>query len=729
MFYFCGQISHACELRKAGSPSIMGRNAWERHRLEKGSLTMFAPLFFSKALRLLVLLALMGFASVEPLAWGQSAGGPASVRKIAFLVGVSDYDKAGFRDLEFAEKDARRLKVTLEKLGFEVIVLLGSEAGGTAATRENIWKQFRADFLPQLKKLNKQDVALFAFAGHGRHHRDENGVEGHYFCPRDANNGDAKTWVSLNELVDDVEKYSGCKNNLFLVDCCRDNFSRGRGADGEGFQLKKDTVAILFASSYGEEAYELPKDYRLPEGHPLAGKETGRSAEHGLFTYFVLEALELELATDREGLVTWDTLVNHVKKWVSRESERLKLGNGSKTQNPNSVGSLRGESPLLAKFVVVPERGTKPPAMERPEAGAMPPAESVTPGSGMGRGAWGVPKGSAPKVELKEGFSSDDLKMASEAWADYLQVRVNERAAAAGEQPLQLRLIPPGEFQMGCAEKEIEAVLKWDPSYPREWLTDAPAHRVRLSRPYFMGMYEVTRGQFSEFVRASGYQTEAESDGKGGYGFKDGKYVQSPEFTWRAPGFEQDDGHPVVEVSWNDAVAYCRWLTEESQRRGELPAGWEYRLPTEAEWEYACRGGSRGWYSFGDEPESLVRHGNVADASYSRSFSNKYRILSGDDGNVYTAPVGSYTPNRYGLFDLHGNVWEWCGDWYDAYPTGSVSDPTGPVQGSYRVSRGGSWNYGAAYCRSANRFGYFPSTRSNCELGFRVALSSREIPK
>jgi formylglycine-generating enzyme required for sulfatase activity len=236
-----------------------------------------------------------------------------------------------------------------------------------------------------------------------------------------------------------------------------------------------------------------------------------------------------------------------------------------------------------------------------------------------------------------------------------------------------------------------------------------------------MGVHEVTVGQFRKFVESEKYKTEAEADGKGGYGYDQSTngYIQNSKYTWQNPGFTQDDNHPVVNVSWNDAVAFCRWLSRVEGR--------DYRLPTEAEWEYSCRAGSSREFTFGDDAEQLVGFGNFADASLKTKFPNATTVRS-DDGSIFTTRVGSYRSNEFGLYDMHGNVFEWCSDWFGEYPRGSVTDPVGPVTGSYRVYRGGSWYDGAAYCRTAHRHGYDPSSRlSYC--GFRVALSSSGIPK
>ena len=145
----------------------------------------------------------------------------------------------------------------------------------------------------------------------------------------------------------------------------------------------------------------------------------------------------------------------------------------------------------------------------------------------------------------------------------------------------------------------------------------------------------------------------------------------------------------------------------------EKEAGREYRLPTEAEWEYACRAGSKTVYSFDDEGGLLPEYG-----WFKRNSSGR------------THTVGLLEPNAWGVYDMHGNVWEWCSDWYGEYPKSAINDPSGPKQGSLRVLRGGCWRFGAADCRSALRYGYHPSVRDyEIGSGFRVALSSSGTPK
>ena len=170
---------------------------------------------------------------------------------------------------------------------------------------------------------------------------------------------------------------------------------------------------------------------------------------------------------------------------------------------------------------------------------------------------------------------------------------------------------------------------------------------------------------------------------------------------WQGKDYvKEGDDYPATYVSWNDAVEYAKKLGEKD--------GMAYRLPTEAEWEYACRTGNRSSYSFGDSPESLFDHGWFVKNAWAA-------------GEKYAQRVGQKKSNKLGLCDMHGNVWEWCSDRYGDYPSGRVTDPTGPTTGSDRVNRGGGWLSNAWGCRSADRSGNAPSNRLSI-LGFRLSL-------
>ena len=165
----------------------------------------------------------------------------------------------------------------------------------------------------------------------------------------------------------------------------------------------------------------------------------------------------------------------------------------------------------------------------------------------------------------------------------------------------------------------------------------------------------------------------------------------------------------MVGVSWTDAAEFCRWLSRKEHG--------EYRLPTEAEWEYACRAGTTTRYHNGDDPEALVQVANVADATAKGRFPTYY--VNATDGFVFTAPVGLFRPNAFGLYDMHGNASQWCADWYGGYTNSPVDDPTGPKNGDHRVQRGGSYFSRPDVDRSARRNGYAPDYNTP-DAGFRV---------
>lgn len=274
-------------------------------------------------------------------------------------------------------------------------------------------------------------------------------------------------------------------------------------------------------------------------------------------------------------------------------------------------------------------------------------------------------------------------------------------------------LVPAGEFWMG-SDESAASLAKDYPQYQQDRLTsltdEAPVHRVRVSKAFFLGQHEVTVGQFSQFVQASGYVPESIADGTGGYGDNraydpatsargDAFEGRNPKYSWRNPGFAQGQDHPVLNVTWQDAVAMARWL---SRHEGRI-----YRLPTEAEWEYACRAGSRTRYYSGNDPQSLSGIANTFDSDTALHWPQwQSYALKAHDGYVFTAPVGSFAPNAFGLYDMLGNAWEWVSDRYDEdyYAHSPAQDPQGPqVGGSMRVRRGGSWHTWSLYARCSYR--------------------------
>jgi formylglycine-generating enzyme len=325
-------------------------------------------------------------------------------------------------------------------------------------------------------------------------------------------------------------------------------------------------------------------------------------------------------------------------------------------------------------------------------------------------------KAAKPKL-LVAPFGAEEARKARRAWAAYRHVEP-ELVSSVGT---RLVLIPAGEFQMGATQAQLDKLARADSSFTKDFSDqDSPQHPVRITRPFYLGTCEVTKGQFRKFVEEMNYVTDAEKDGNGGVGYN-GKdnvveaFQPEPKFTWRDWGIAQRDEEPVVNVSYNDAWAFCDWLRKKDGR--------QYRLPTEAEWEYACRAGTTGLYYCGDDSEDLAGIANVADGSALEKFPTWDFTIASSDGWPAAAPVGKLRANNFGLHDMTGNVWEWCEDWFDPkyYANSPIDDPPGPAEGKQRVLRGGGWRNAAAVCISAQRFGETPNDRS-CFRGFRVAV-------
>jgi formylglycine-generating enzyme required for sulfatase activity len=289
-------------------------------------------------------------------------------------------------------------------------------------------------------------------------------------------------------------------------------------------------------------------------------------------------------------------------------------------------------------------------------------------------------------------FSEEQAQANQQEWARRFGIPVTFRDPLG----IDYRLIPPGSFPMGNAPEEVNALLReleFNEADAFERFvaqSSVPLHWVRLTQPFYLASHEVTVAQFRKFVDETGYRTSLEA-------------VKSPPFTWKTLAAKQaGDQCPVIGVSWEDATAFCRWLG----KRFRLDCA----LPTEAQWEYACRAGSAAKWSFGDDTTDLAKHALCEKAA-----------------NAGPVPVGGMQANAFGLFDMHGNADEWCLDWHkvDFYGRSPADDPaclestTDPASG--RVVRGGAWNLPAWWTRAASRSYDFPGLPVR-RHGFRVAV-------
>lgn len=337
----------------------------------------------------------------------------------------------------------------------------------------------------------------------------------------------------------------------------------------------------------------------------------------------------------------------------------------------------------------------------------------------------------------KEPGTSEDLPIAAAPLSRSEVAAVRKAWSERLAQPLEvensigmkLSLIPPGDFTMGRTKEQFDELLdiiRRDPEMKKHeggmvtWsMLMMPARRIRMTRPFYMGATEVTVGQFRQFIKESGYRTEADQGLNHGKPYKGRRAMstwQKP-MAWRRPPLKQRDYEPVLHLCWNDCVEFCRWL---SQKEGR-----QYRLPTEAEWEYGCRAGT----------ETPWHFGTYADVE---KVAHEYAWWSDGSQDKHQLPrsVGRGRPNAFGLFDMHGNVWEYVGDWWHrlSYKEMPLNDPTGPTQQSEkgdqrRIIRGSSFDWGRWGGDSAYRMRITQRSNQHPHMGFRVVLAINDAPQ
>ncbi len=319
----------------------------------------------------------------------------------------------------------------------------------------------------------------------------------------------------------------------------------------------------------------------------------------------------------------------------------------------------------------------------------------------------------------KAPFSAEQARAFQQQWADY----VGKPLVYTNSIGMKLVLLPPGEFVMGFSvNREYQqlrrtllrskSLIDRNPADHGGLQEEMPAHRVRLTKPFYMGCFEVTFEQFRQFADETGYQTDAERGlvyGKPYKGKQPIRTFRKPVYPDRSADAQQPrENDPVMHLDWNDCRAFCEWLSKK-----EADKGFEYALPTSAQWEYACRAGTTTTWHFGN------------DDAFDK-VASKYELISWREKSP--SVVGQRKPNPFGLYDMHGNVSEWCQDWYDDdyYRESPRIDPQGPTSSSLgrpRVVRGGSFADLASSCRSAFRHTCTETSKS-VRIGFRVV---REI--
>lgn len=558
--------------------------------------------------------------------------------RFALVIGNSDYASSPLRN---PVNDATDISGVLRELGFTVTL----ETNASARAMKTSIREFG-------QRLRKGGVGLFYYAGHGLQVRGRN-----YLVPVGADIGSEADVefeaVDAGRVLAQMEE-AGNDLNIIILDACRDNpFARSFRSGSRGLaKMDAPTGSIL--------AYSTAPGRTAADG-------TGRN---GLYTSVLLK----HIATP--GLRIEDVLKEVRKDVVAASADK---------QVPWESSSLTGD------FYFSPSRGIAVKGRS-----ATTPADP-DPGVPRSKGDkeilfWQSIKDSDdPAVFATYLEQFPDGTFAGLAKVRISQLSQNQKVGSAAPTPTQSALpdnmgmtfvyLSPGAFRMGSPDS--------DPNRGQ----DEKQHSVTLTRGFYLQTTEVTVGQWRRFARETGYRTEAEKSG-GCHEWSGSQWELREGSYWDRPGYPQSEDHPVACVSWNDAGAFIDWLNQKGTA--------VFRLPTEAEWEYATRAGSHTRYSFGDDALGL-----------------KDNAWHSGNSPTGARPVAQRRANRWGLHDMHGNLYEWCQDWYGPYPSAAVSDPIGPATGSERIFRGGSWGSHSWYLRSACRVRRAPSTRYN-GVGFRL---------
>ncbi len=647
---------------------------------------------------------MMVMAADEPLVLDRSttttADDSETGRRWAVVIGVEDYIDPTIPDLRYCVDDAKLVAERLaERGGYDAdhILLV------TDDQPRNHLRPFGATLRVQVRNwlLNaaEGDTVLVFFSGHG--FLDDRGQG--FLAPADCQKANLGLTALRTDELRDMLRQCKATRKVLLLDCCHAGGEKGDVDPGPSSQ----ELGASFAQAEGLVTLASCRRQETSVEWPEKG--------HGLFTYFLAEGLSGAADADRNGIVDNDELYNYTLDQV-RIMGQKELG---VVQTPiRLIGEdVIGRFALARVAAAVPPASVAP-AMVAPAAIPAPAMVRLAARFTIREGGNDGPPVSGAEVELLHRSADDEPPTSlgrgrsDEAGAVGLNVALTPDQRDAGtflvrvdhaektrEWPLpsfptttswslyvdpareitnsigmRLVRIEPGSFTMGSSNADLARVRELVPTIEEEWIADEqPPHPVRITRPFYLGVHEVTQGQYRAVMGENPSQ------------------------------FQGSDDMPVERVSWENAVAFCERLT--AKEGGRL----RYRLPTEAEWEYACRAGSTTLYSFGEDLSRL----------------DEYAWYAGNTGGVPDGkpqPVGQKLPNGWGLHDMMGNVSEWCADRYDKayYAKSPQTDPTGPSEASGQVLRGGGWTDTLGFCRPADRNWTSPRMRLST-LGFRVA--------
>lgn len=534
-------------------------------------------------------------------------------QKVALLVGVSNYFHKKMEDLKYAENDVVKVGQALKRLGFRVTTLTGR-----AASRKSVDDQIDR-FLDSTRQLEKDDIVFVMFSGHGQQLpaiKEKKVIvddqvkkirfksESPFFCPRNAIpfdrlehdlNGKSEmqiaeelNLISLNRVIAGLDRQSNSRQNLLVVDACRNNPAKGKSANitGSTTQELPNGLSILFAAKSGQKSWE----------------SSTTSIKHGVMCHYLIEGLKGK-AKNRRNQVTWKRLVAYVSEEVDFDGGKL-AGASDRKQNPQVIGS--------SSSVIVLGSPVTPALLNAP-------------------------------------FSPAEIDAARTRWADYLGTRPSTKNSVG----LEMVLIPGGKFTMGnpYSDQQLARLTGYDVKSVSQtfssWSNDQQADirneliagkplRTKTLEPFLMSKTEITFELFSKFAKETQFKSSGNPAGFPQAVIENGEWVASKPNggAWNKTGFKLHDQSAVRNVTAEDANRFCQWLSRKTGRK--------YRLPTETEWEYVAKAGSKDVWYFGNDKERL------------NSLEPKIT------GTNHVPSVGAERPNPFGINEMLFGVYEIC---------------------------------------------------------------------
>ena len=637
----------------------------------------------------------------------------------ALLIGIDDYKTAP--KLETAVKDVTGVRQVLaQRFGFtmdHIIMLINGQA-----TRTNIEHE-----LYKIGQLAKSDDSVFIYyAGHGQY--DDEGHLG-WWVPVEGEPKNPGTFITNASIRDYIEGMKA--RHVYLVaDSC---FS--------GTLFGKSRAMPPINEQFYARLYAKPSRWGLTSGgtEPVADRGKGG---HSIFAYHFITLLKEQ--TDPYLIPT--QIYDRIAPLVANNANQTPV-----SQPLKNTGDEGGQFVFRLVTPTTPSQTAKTPstaltqaeqelkALQVQEAQIEVERTSMEEERRLQEIQQQISQKKQQIAEKKKAIEEARARPYTPPHADPADRNPRLRDMT-GKDGAPMVVLPTGEFWMGSTQVEVDRVveqcmqtrMKEESDCRSIFQGELPRHRVRLLS-FTIDKYEVTNRLFAGFVQATGYKTTAEREGWGwGLSDKDASPQRANGASWKtinlsarmtpmmgvAPMPLLDHpipllDHPVAMVSWDDAVAYCRWAGK--------------RLPSEAEWEYAARAATTGAYWWGDQVGGPNKVANLADDTAKRQFPGLAVESGYDDGAARTSAVGSYPANPWGLHDMTGNVWEWTSDWYDPsyYSTSAaIENPKGPVSGKYRIVRGGSWRNLPALARTSYRGAHGTTERSEI-IGFRCAQDTK----